>query len=170
MSRGLRWTEEQLAALTGKKNLTTQKTKTVAIAGGYKSRVRGERTIGGKTYYFKSLWEIQTAQTLEFYKRHGKIKDWFYEPRKFTFPQEVYGRSLPHSYTPDFQVIFLNGNQEWIEVKGVLTAGAKKKIKRMNETYPEIKIVVHDKPWFKAARSKNLHVLMGWEKLEDTSE
>jgi len=165
----LRLTEEQFAALTGNRNLKTKEKKTVAIAGGYKSRVRGERTIGGKTYYFKSLWEIQTAQTLEFWKRHGKIKDWFYEPRKFSFPMEVYGRSLPHSYTPDFQVIFLNDTEEWIEVKGVLTAGAKKKIQRMNETYPDIHIVVHDKSWFKAARAKGFHTLMGWEKLGDAS-
>lgn len=164
MSRILRLTEEQLAALTGNKNLVTKKEK-VVIANGYRSNVQGDRTIGGKTYYFRSLWEINYAQYLEFLKRHGKIKDWEYEPRAFTFPKDAH-KAPPYYYKPDFKIYNLDGSHEWHEVKGFMNPSSRKKIERLRLHYPEEKILVIDKKWFRSNGPKLSRLVIGWETLD----
>lgn len=163
MSRVFRMTEEQLAAFTGNKNLVSKKQK-VVIANGYRSNVAGERTIGGKTYYLRSLWEINYCQYLEFMKRHGKIIDWEYEPYCFKFPKEAHD-GPPFQYLPDFKVTMLDGSVEWHEVKGFMNPGSKKKIKRLKQHYPEVNLIVIDKAWFRANNPKLSRLILGWETL-----
>lgn len=105
------------------------------VVTAYKSNVQGWRVIGGKRYYFRSLWEIQYACYLEWLKCKGQINDWFYEPKLFEFPKEAY-RSGPFFYKPDFKVIANDLKHSWHEIKGYMTQMAKKKHKRFEKHYP----------------------------------
>lgn len=134
------------------------------VSTAYRSNKQGYRTIGGKTYYFKSLWEIQYAQTLEWLKKAKNIKDWEYEPLTFSFPKEKY-KASPFYYKPDFKVIENNNTHTWHEVKGYMNASSKAKIKRFKKHYPEEKLIIIDSKWFRANRKKNLHKIIGWESL-----
>jgi len=155
------WSEKQLAALTGK----TLKQKT-HIAGGYRSNVKGWRTIGGKRCYLKSLWEINYTCYLEFLKQKGSIKDWHYEPKLFRFPKKDYDAG-PFLYKPDFKIINLDGSHVWHEVKGWMNPDAKKKLKRFHKHFPkEGTIIIIGKDWFADASRKGLkHLVPGWEGL-----
>lgn len=162
----MRWSEEEYDAW--KKGKKVPAKKKVAIAGGYRSNVRGWREIGGKRYYFKSLWEINYAHYLEFEKRQGVVFEWEYEPKKFKFPKEDYAAG-PFSYTPDFRV-WLDKNKNlssWVEVKGYMTQASKRKIKRFEKHYPEEgKLVILGKEWFHSAGQVWGEIVPNWEKLD----
>jgi hypothetical protein len=153
------WTNKQLQALTGKAP------KKTIIAGAYTSNVKGWRTIGGKRYYFKSLWEINYAHYLEFLKNKNDIKDWHYEPRLFRFPKKDYDAG-PFLYKPDFKVI-THKSHEWHEVKGWMSPDAKKKLKRFHKHFPEEgTILIVDAAWFKKASLLRMKSFVpGWEAL-----
>lgn len=166
----IRWTEEQYALFcksTGRKispKPPAQK-KNYVIAGGYTSHVKGWRTIGGKKYYFKSLWEINYAYYLEWLKKRKEIFDWEYEPELFRFPTDAY-KAGPFYYKPDFKVYLTKKSYEWHEIKGVLNSKSKKKIKRFEKHYPnEGKIIIIGKEWFSKANKIYPGVISGWETL-----
>lgn len=159
----VRWSEDDLQFLLNKrKTKPSKKPKSKLVVSGYKSNVKGWRTIGGKKYYFKSLWEIQYAQTLEWYKKAKVIKDWEYEPQLFEFPKEKY-RTGPFYYKPDFRVLELDGTYSWKEVKGYMTKDAKKKMTRFAKHFPEEPMEIINKNWFMRQRKRNLHKIIGWE-------
>ena len=106
-------------------------------------------TIGDKKYYFKSSYEIQYACWLHMLKLKGKIKDWFYEVDTFWFDGIKRGCV---SYKPDFKIIELNGDINYIEVKGYMDAKSATKIKRMGKYNPDIKLTVLGADWFKRNR------------------
>lgn len=156
----LRLTEEQFLALGGKKKTSD---KLVVIANGYRSKVQGTTTVGDKTYYFKSLWEMNYARYLQFLKDKKSIYDWEYEPITFEFPKEPY-KTGPFSYKPDFRPFLTKDKYEWHEVKGLLNAASKKKIKRFETHFPkEGKIIVIGKDWFKNINKTYSRLIPGWE-------
>jgi hypothetical protein len=99
---------------------------------------KGWLTIGGKTHYFKSGFEMRWAKYLELLKTTGAITDWEYEPYKFEF-EDI--RSGTVFYTPDFKVIEEDSHY-WYECKGHLTQRDVVKQKRMAKYYPDEKIIL----------------------------
>ena len=100
---------------------------------------KGWETIGGKRYYFKSKLEKNYAKNLQLKKEHGKILDWFYEPKIFWFESIKRGT---RTYLPDFQIIENNGTYYWVECKGYFDSRSKTKLKRFSKYYPSEKIVI----------------------------
>ena len=130
----------------------------------------GKRTIGGKEYSFRSLWEVNYAWYLEFLKQDPKqdVKDWEYEPRTFWFndPNNALGlkgicRGVTN-YTPDFKVTYWDGRIVWFEVKGYMDPRSKTKITRMGLYYPEEVLTVVDEKSIKAI-TKWASIIPGWE-------
>lgn len=108
-------------------------------------------TIGTKTYYFKSSYEIQYAYYLEVLRVKGEIKDWFYEVDTFWFDGIKRGCV---SYKPDFKIISLKDEIAYVEVKGYMDEKSATKIKRMGKYHPDIKLSVLGADWFKRNREQ----------------
>lgn len=114
---------------------------------------RGEYSVNGKEFYFRSKWEANYALYLDFLKKQGTIKGWRYEPKIFEFPVQ-HGTTR---YLPDFEVTNPDGSVEYHEVKGYLTGKAKVQLNRMKKFYPQVKLILVDKDGMKA--------LNKWKKL-----
>lgn len=115
--------------------------------------------IGGKRCYFKSRWEYRYALYLELLKKHKYIVDWKYEPKTFYFEGIKRGTT---NYKPDYHIEFPNGRFEWHEVKGYETDKDRTKYKRMAKYFPEEKLIVIGKDWFKANSSKLKGIIKEW--------
>jgi hypothetical protein len=122
---------------------------------------RRKVTIGGKTYSFRSHWEVNYAYYLEFLKQRGDIAGWLYEDQVFYFDGIRRGTT---NYTPDFKVIFKDGRHEWREVKGWLDPKSKTKLKRMKKYFPKEIVRLIDSNWFKANSSNLAAIVPGWSK------
>lgn len=96
-----------------------------APGGHYKKYEWTDRQ--GRTFVFKSSWEIKYAQRLD---ANGYV--WDYEPMKFRLRE-------CKVYTPDFVVQTVDG-EELHEVKGVLDDRAERRIKEFVQTYPRKKL------------------------------
>ncbi len=107
---------------------------------------KGWKEIDGKKYYFKSSWEYKYAKYLFILKKAGYVAEWFYEPQIFWFLNIKRGI---RSYTPDFKVVLFDRSHYWIEVKGYMDSKSKTKIKRFEKYYPQEKLCVIEKEWFK---------------------
>ena len=115
--------------------------------------------IGNKEQiYFRSSWEYYYAIFLEKLREENKILDWKHEPKCFWFNEIKRG---VRSYLPDFCVLHLNNQEEWVEVKGYYDSKSQTKMKRMAKYYPEIKIRLVGAEWFK----KNLKSVKALENL-----
>lgn len=123
---------------------------------------RGQATVGGKTYFFRSSWEANIAAYLQFLKEQKQIKDWEFEVMTFWFDKIKRG---VRSYLPDFRVINNDDSVYYIEVKGWMDDKSKTKLNRMRIYYPNIKIEVYDKKRYNAiAKQKGL--FKEWGKLD----
>lgn len=115
--------------------------------------------IGGKRNFYRSKWEYRYALYLEFMKKHKHIVDWEHEPKTFWFEGIKRGTN---NYKPDFFVTFPSGNSEWIEVKGYMDSKSATKLKRMAKYFPDEKIRVVGKEWFKANSPMLKKVIPNW--------
>jgi hypothetical protein len=112
-------------------------------------------------FYVRSSWEANYARFLSWLKDRGEIKDWQYESYTFVFDAIKRGT---RSYTPDFKVINLNGQHEWHEVKGWMDPKSKTRLERMAQYFPQEKVIVIDKYWFRQAyRSGLVGLIPNWE-------
>lgn len=99
----------------------------------------GWNTVGGKTYYFRSRFEVRWARYLQLLKKGDKkMIEWTYEPRKFWFHEVKAGIT---SYKPDFYIIEKDDHY-FVETKGHLTRRDITKFRRMAKYYPDIKLVL----------------------------
>lgn len=95
---------------------------------------------GEQCYTFRSGWEQNYAYYLDWLERTGEIKDWEYEPERYSFidlkqsPPKAYG----NGYLPDFKVTNNDGTFYLVEIKG--RRQGMMKLKRMKRFYPKIKI------------------------------
>ncbi len=121
---------------------------------------KGWRVIGGKRYYYKSLWEANYARFLQYYKETGVIAEWEYEPETFWFKKILRG---VRSYKPDFRIKLNTGNLEYHEIKGYLDKKSKTKMKRMAKYYPDIKLRLVEEDWFKENNPKYKGIISDWE-------
>lgn len=120
---------------------------------------QGWYNVGGRKYYFKSLWEKRYALYLDFLKRHGKIKEWWYEPDQFWFDGIKRGTK---AYLPDFKVLFNSGIVEYIEVKGYMDKKSATKLKRMRIYHPKVLLRIIGKEWFIENGSILRSVIKDW--------
>jgi len=101
----------------------------------------------GKKHYFRSEWEMNYADYLEWLVSAGEIKDWQFEADTFWFEKIKRG---VRSYLPDFKVFNNDGSIEYHEVKGWMDDKSATKLKRMAKYYPEIKLVLIDACQYKS--------------------
>lgn len=120
---------------------------------------KGWLEIDGKRMYLKSLWEKRYCLYLSFMKKHSHIIDYWYEPDTFWFEGIKRGTN---NYKPDFKVEFPSGVSEYFEVKGYETSKDRTKYKRMSKYYPNIKLSVVGKEWFKNNSPILKNVLQDW--------
>jgi hypothetical protein len=113
---------------------------------------RGWYDINGKKMYFHSEWEAIFARYLDYAELCEVIVKWEKEPETFWFDGIKRG---VRSYLPDFKVYEPGGTHWWAEVKGYYDAKTKTKLKRFKKYYPNEKLIVFDKEWFK----KNKEIL-----------
>lgn len=114
----------------------------------YKNIQKGWYTSSkGEKYYLKSSWETAYAKYLDNLLELKAIEDWSYEPDIFWFEKIKRG---VRSYTPDFKIVFTDGDIQYHEVKGYLDSKSKTKIKRMRIYHPEVVLVVIGKSELKA--------------------
>jgi hypothetical protein len=116
--------------------------------------------IGGKRLYARSKWEANYACYLEFLKQNNKIKEWFHEPKTWWF--EGIKRGVC-SFKPDFEATLLDDTFLVIEVKGYMDAKSKTKLTRMAKYYPQVKVKLVDKDWFKLNTKILKPIVKGWQ-------
>lgn len=110
--------------------------------------------------FFRSKWEANYARYLNLLKANGEIAEWYYENKEFEFKGIKRGNKF---YKNDFEVIYKDGRSELHEVKGYMDSGSKTKLKRMAKYYPEVKIKIVDKAWFKANGPTIKSLIKNWE-------
>jgi len=126
----------------------------------YKKSTAAWRTISGKEYYFRSMWESNYARWLDMQLKCGMIQGWEHEPATFWFEDIKRG---VRSYLPDFRVTNNHGLATYHEVKGYYDAKSKTKIKRFRKYYPEETLILIDKKWFAKNSGKLKCLIDDWE-------
>lgn len=109
----------------------------------------------GRTFTFRSGWELNYAFYLDWLKRTGEIKDWEYEPMpRYEFIVTEFGRqrALSLGYLPDFKVTNNDGSFYLVELKG--RRQGMLKLKRMKKYYPKVKIELVQAPEYNALKKK----------------
>ncbi len=125
-----------------------------------------QRGKGGKrsdlnNRYFRSSWEANYARYLNYLISQKKIVRWEYEPDTFEFHGIKKGTRF---YTPDFKVYLSDSAYEYHEVKGWMDSKSITRHKRMSKHYPEIKVVILDKIWFRKNGAVLSALIPAWEK------
>lgn len=92
-------------------------------------------TINGRT--FASKREAAYAQELERDLKRGKLSTIVYQP-----VIELTPKPNRITYIPDFRIVWRNGNEEYVEVKGFWTQTAKLKLKLFHHFHPDKKLVI----------------------------
>lgn len=111
--------------------------------------------VDGKLVHFKSKLEYRWSQHLDFLKKIGEIKDWFYEFHTFRdFPED----QPVKEYTPDFLVRLNDNTFEYHETKGMLSGYDIKKFKLvlMEMSYVKLIVIFWGKPKITAHRKDQL--------------
>lgn len=110
--------------------------------------------------YVRSAWEANYARYLNWLVKNEQIRSWEYEPEVFTFEKIKKGNRY---YTPDFKVTNNDGTVEYHEVKGYMDAASATKIRRFERYYPELKLVIIDKPVYASIARSIGKAIEGWE-------
>ncbi len=113
--------------------------------------------LGGQ--FFRSSWEANYARYLNHLIGTGAILSWRFESRVFVFDGVFSGVC---TYTPDFEIVTIDGLIEWHEVKGWMDENSKIRISRMAEYYPSEKLIVIGRKEYEAIE-KEYHNLPNWE-------
>jgi len=109
--------------------------KTATLVGDKKKRLRGNAYQHTKTgarpdlngIVCRSSWESDVLRILQLFKI-----DFQFEPTTFYFPPDARGKI--QAYLPD---ILLVKTEEYIEVKGMLDARGRNKLRKFKKHYPE---------------------------------
>jgi hypothetical protein len=114
--------------------------------------------------YFRSRWEANYARYLNFLINNDsncEITNWEYEKETFEFHKIKKGTRF---YTPDFKVHLKNGGIEYHEVKGWDYPKGRTARKRFAKYYPQHKLILLDKDFFKELVRKGIDKLIdNWE-------
>ena len=118
----------------------------------------GKRSdLGGM--YFRSRWEANWARYLNWRKARGEIRDWKFEPKTFEFPVKRGNRF----YTPDFEITENSGYIFYQEIKGWMDPRSATKLRRMKKYYPEIRVDLIEKDFYRSAHRELKNLIPGWE-------
>lgn len=103
--------------------------------GKFNVAPKADRTALGRV--FDSKREMAVAMEFEALRRNGDILEIEYQPVIVLIPK-------PHliKYIPDFRIVWKNGNEEYIDVKGVETATFRLKARLMAHVHPDKKLVI----------------------------
>lgn len=106
---------------------------------------------GLKPPRFATAFEVQAAKILDYYRI-----PWLYEPRTFILDKDDRGNIL-EAFTPDFYLPELDLYLEVTEMKQSLTTAKHRKVRRLQEKYPDIHIKLFQKRDFvQLAKKYNL--------------
>lgn len=103
--------------------------------GKYNVSSKEKRTWNGKVY--DSKIEMVKAREFALLKKTGDILELEEQP-----VIELLPKPNRVSYKPDFRIVWKNGNEEYIDVKGVETAVFRIKHKMFKHFYPNKKLVI----------------------------
>lgn len=123
-------------------------------------RGNGGKRIDLNNQYFRSSWEANYARYLNFLIQQKEIAKWEYEVDTFEFKNIKRGVRF---YTPDFKVYDNKGEFIYHEVKGYMDSKSITRHKRMDKYYPEIKIKMIDKTWFRKNGTTLSKIIKNWE-------
>lgn len=143
---GYKHTKERTAKILNTKMKRYGKLGMFKSENNYSRCKRGYYDIGGKQFYFRSLWEANYALYLEFLLNKGLIKEWRFESETFWFEKIKRG---VRSYLPDFKITNKDDSTEFHEVKGYMDSKSVTKIKRMKTYYPKVKLIIIDQACYK---------------------
>ena len=123
------------------------------------------RGAGGKredldNIFFRSKWEANYARYLNWLVSKGELTGWLYEADEFEFKPIKKGTRF---YKPDFKVWHNDGSIVYHEVKGWNDARSQTRAKRMAKYYPDVKIILIDKEWFRSANKQLARLITNWE-------
>ncbi len=94
---------------------------------------------GHKPPRFATAFEVQAARILDYYRI-----PWLYEPRTFILDQDDRGNIL-EAFTPDFYLPELDLYLEVTEMKQSLTTAKHRKVRRLQEKYPDVHVKLFQK-------------------------
>lgn len=89
---------------------------------------------GAKPPRFATQTELDAAKILDYYR-----VPWHYEPRTFVLESDAAGNIL-EAFTPDFYLPDLDLYLEVTQMKQSLVTTKNRKVRRLREQYPEIRI------------------------------
>ena len=89
---------------------------------------------GAKPPRFATQTELDAANILDYYR-----VPWQYEPRTFILERDAAGNIL-EAFTPDFYLPDLDLYLEVTQMKQSLVTAKNRKVRRLREQYPEIRI------------------------------
>jgi hypothetical protein len=89
---------------------------------------------GRKPPRFATQTELDAARILDYYR-----VPWEYEPRTFILEQDSAG-NIVEAFTPDFYLPELDLYLEVTQMKQSLVTAKNRKVRRLRELYPEVKI------------------------------
>lgn len=118
--------------------------------------------IDDRVFHFRSIFEYNWAQYLEFLKDSGEIKDWDYESKDCVF------QFTDIQYTIDFVTYQNDGSKEYYEVKGDFSQKDVRRFRLLIKYYPDVivNLVVSSIPkrykspagvWKRGKRRTNLY-------------
>jgi len=141
-------------------DLMYRRMATGAMRVGY-SRGRMGRRADLDNRHFRSAWEANYARYLNWLKARRLISGWDFECHRFLFEAIKFGT---RSYLPDFKVTNIDGSHEWHEVKGWMDQKSKTRLRRMAKYFPNEKVVVISKEFFKQLRAQGITgIIPNWE-------
>lgn len=103
--------------------------------GKYHVASQADRTMYGQV--FASKREMQIAQTYMTLFKTGGILELEYQPRIELIPKP--NRIV---YVPDFRIVWKNGDEEYVDVKGMETDVFKMKQKMFHHFFPTKKLTI----------------------------
>lgn len=89
---------------------------------------------GAKPPRFATQTELDAAKILDYYR-----VPWQYEPRTFILERDAAGNIL-EAFTPDFYLPDLDLYLEVTQMKQSLVTAKNRKVRRLRDQYPEIRI------------------------------
>lgn len=108
---------------------------------------------GDKPPRFATETELEAARILDYYRI-----EWMYEPKTFILEQDDDGNIL-EAFTPDFYLPDLDLYLEVTQMKQSLVTAKNRKVRKMSERYPDVRVKLFYKSDFEQlARKYNLRL------------
>lgn len=104
-------------------------------SGKYNVAPKADRTALGRV--FDSKREMMVALEFEALRKVGEILEIEYQP-----VIELIHRPNRITYRPDFRIVWRNGNEEYVDVKGMQTDVFRLKAKLMAHIHPDKKLII----------------------------